>query len=105
MHGRSENHLCPGQFDELPQIHDSDTIAEITDSIQIVGDEEEGEVKFLFQPFQKVEDLGLNRHIQGGEGFIGNDKARTRSQSSRDAYPLTLSPTELVRVAIHMLTL
>ena len=53
--------------------------------------EQVSESQFLLQVFQQVDDLGLYRHIQGGDGFVADNQLRAQDQGSRNADPLTLT--------------
>ena len=64
------------KLNDISKIHDANTIGNITNDGQVVRDEHVGQVLFLTQLLQKVDDLGLNGHIQSGNAFITNHKFR-----------------------------
>jgi hypothetical protein len=48
---------------------------------------------------QEIKDLGLDRDIQGRDGFIGDDQIGMKGNSPGDTDPLALSSTELMGIA------
>jgi hypothetical protein len=65
-----------------------------------VGDKKNGGASRLAKVLQKLQDLGLDGHIQRGGGFVGNDKLRVAGDSHGDHHTLAHSAAHLVRV-IH----
>ena len=59
--------------------------------------EEHGHAALLHQRAQEAEDLGLDRHIEGGGRLVGDDQVGLRQQRHRDHEPLALPAGELVR--------
>ena len=69
-------------LDDLPEIHDQDAVGHAADDIEIVADDEIGEVALALQPLQEVEQLALDSdvsparvlprhpHHQGGEHVV-----------------------------------
>ena len=68
-----------------------------------MSDEEVGEAKLLLQLHEQVEDLRLDRHVEGRHGLVRNDELRVHRQRPRDADPLALTAGELMRVARGLL--
>ena len=62
-------------------------------------DEKHGQVEFLLQILQQVQDLRLHRYVQGGHRFVGHDDAGMRSQGPGDADALPLAAGKGVRIA------
>src|SRR6186713_3141035 len=60
------------------------------------------EPKFLPQLNQQIQYLCLNTHIQGGNGFITNDKGRLQSQCSGNYNTLALSAGEFMWITVVM---
>jgi hypothetical protein len=38
-----------GQLDDLPEVHDRDTVRDVTNDVEVVGDEEIGEPELALQ--------------------------------------------------------
>ena len=75
----------------------------IRDSAQVVGDEQIGEVEFVLQIHENVQNLGLDGHVQGGYRLVGDDELGLHRQSPGDADALALAAGELMGVAIGLL--
>ncbi len=50
---------------------------------------------------QQVQYLRLDRDVEGGDGFVGDDEDRLDGQGTGDTDALTLAAGEFVRVALH----
>ena len=48
--------------------------------------------------FSRLEDLGLDHHVEGRGGLVRDDQARAAGERHRDHHPLLLPARELVRV-------
>ncbi len=67
------------QFHDLPQIHDGNSITDMTHHAEVMRDEQIGQAEFILQVFQEVDHLGLDRHVKGRDRLIGNDEGRVQS--------------------------
>ena len=54
---------------------------------------------------EQRDDLRLNRHVERGDRFVGDDERGVERQGAGDADPLTLAAAEFVRVAEDVITL
>ena len=61
-----------------------------------------GEVELLLQVLQQVDDLRLDRDVQGRDGLVADDQARVEGDGPC-LDPLPLASRELVRVAVVVL--
>ena len=52
-------------FDDLAQVHDGDSVRDVADDGEVMGDEDVGEVEFLLQVGEQVDYLGLNGDVEG----------------------------------------
>ena len=86
-------------LDDRAEVHHCDPIGDVADDGQVVRDEEVREVELLLQPLEQVDDLGLNRHVQGGHGLVRDDEVGVQGDRAREADALTLAAGELVREA------
>src|SRR3984893_17671062 len=86
-----------GGLDILPRIHDRDPVADLISRAQVVGGEEDSDAAFFREPLEQLENLRLDRDVERGRGFIGNDELRLRQQRERNHEPLPLAAGELVR--------
>src|SRR6266566_4509671 len=51
-------------LDDLAEVHDGDTVADVAHHGKLVCDEEVGEPELLLQIFEQVDDLGLDRDVE-----------------------------------------
>ena len=75
----------------------------MADDADVVGDEEVGEAELVLQVGEQVDDLRLDRDVEGGDRLVGDDQLRLQRQGAGDPDPLALAAGELVRVAVVVL--
>ena len=56
---------------------------------------------FLAEGPHQIEDLGLDRHVEGRRRLVGDDDVGLRREGERDHHPLAHAARELVRVLLH----
>lgn len=66
-----------------------------------MGDEEVAKLEFLLELDEQVEDLSLDRHVEGRNGFIANDQLRAKAYGAPNADTLLLATGKLMGVAMH----
>ena len=103
MQRPAEERVSLGELDHLPDVHDRDTVADVTDHAEVVRHEQIRETERVLEIEQNIERLRLHRHIEGGDRFIGHDQARVQRERPRDADALTLAAAEGVRETAHVL--
>jgi len=74
-----EKQVAACQLDDATQIHDRDTITDMADHPEVVGNENISQVELILQLNEQIEDLSLDRHIQGRRRFIRNDQLGMQS--------------------------
>jgi hypothetical protein len=94
-----EQGLGGGRLHHPAEIHDDHPVGEVLDHAEIVADEEVGEAEFLPEVHEEVQDLGLDRDVEGGYRLVADEKARLHGECSGDADALSLAARELVRKA------
>ncbi len=65
-----------GQLDDLAEVHDRDPVADVLDHAHVVGDEQIGQAKFGLELLELVQDLGLDRDVEGRDGLVAHDEFR-----------------------------
>ena len=95
--------LRVGKLDDLAEIHHGHPIRDVAHHRQVMGDDHIRQVEFFLQVLQQIEDLRLNRDVQGRDRLVGNDEPGAQRKSSGNADPLPLTPGELVRIAVVVL--
>jgi hypothetical protein len=63
--------LVPGcDLDDSTKIHDRYCVGDVPHHSQVVGYEDIAEAKLALKRNQKIQDLGLNGHVQGGNRLV-----------------------------------
>ena len=65
--------LVCGQFDDAPQVHDRNPIADVFHNAEVMGNKQVGEVHLFLKLSQQIDDLGLDGYIQGRNRFIADN--------------------------------
>ena len=83
-------------FDEFTVFENRDLIADVFNDGEVVGDKEVSKVELFLEIHQKVDDLGLDRDIEGTDRFVADDKLRFDSEGAGDADALALTSAKFV---------
>jgi hypothetical protein len=75
----------------------------VADHAEVVGDEDVGEAELLLQVLEQVDDLGLDRDVEGAHRLVGDDQLGFQRQRAGDPDPLPLPAGELVRIPVVVL--
>ena len=70
---------------------------------QVMRNEQVGQSPLLLQLLEQVEDLGLDRNIQGADRFIANQQPWFDRQGTGDPDALALTAAELAGIAAGVL--
>ena len=89
-------------LDDLAGVHDRHGVANELHHREVVADEHVGEAELLLEVHHEVNDLSLDRDVEGRDRLVAHDELRVEGQGPRDGDPLSLSTRELVRVAAHV---
>jgi len=65
--------FCGPVLHDVSQVHHRNGIADIADHMEIVGDEEIAETEFGLQLLQEIDNLGLDRDIEGRNRLIADN--------------------------------
>ena len=90
MFGVGEQGAGGRHFREFAQIHDGDPVGEVLHHVQVVRDEQVGQVILRLQVLEQVDDLRLNGHVQSRDRLVAHDQLRVQRQGARNADPLAL---------------
>ena len=77
-------------LNDMSKIHDCDSVAEMVNDTEIVGNEDVCESPLLLQFLHQVEYLGLYRHIKSRYRFITYDEFRPECQRTCNTDSLSL---------------
>ena len=100
MQRPGEDVLGRPQFDHPAKIHHQHPVADIAHRVQVVTDEQIGQVELLLQRAQQVEHLRLHRLVERGHRLIEDHHARLYRQRAGNVHPLLLTTGEFVRIAL-----
>ncbi|KAH0438605.1 hypothetical protein KCU90_g3480, partial [Aureobasidium melanogenum] len=87
------------RFDDAPFPHDHHPLAQLADQRQIVADHDQRHTGALVKFAQQPDDLRLDRYVERGRRFIGDDQFWTARKCPSDAHALALTARQLMRVA------
>ena len=94
-----EQFLLRRNFDDVAQIHHSNTVADVFDNAQVVRNEDVRQLIFPLQFAHQIQNLRLNRHVQRADRLVADNQLRVERQCARNADALPLSAGKLVRIA------
>src|SRR5579859_2809816 len=89
--GRRELH-------QLAQVHHPNPVADVFHDRQIVSDEEVSQAELSLEITEQIQNLRLDRYVEGRDRFVADDELWVEHERPRDADPLALAAAELVRV-------
>ena len=95
--GVAEQRLDVGVLDDLAGVHDGDPVAHLGDHAEVVGDEDDRRPGLVAQVPHQVEDLRLDRDVEGGRRLVGDEQLGLAGERHRDHHPLGHPARHLVR--------
>ena len=85
-------------LDDPAEVHDRDPVGDVADDGQVVRDEEVGKVEVLLEALEQVDDLRLDRDVEGETG--SSQTMKSRFSARERARPMRWRwPPRLVRIA------
>ena len=87
-------------LDHLAVAHHDDVVAQRAHDLEIVADEQVGEVALLLQVAQQIDDLRLHAHVERAGRLVQHHELRLQHHGARDGDALALAAGELVRIAV-----
>ena len=88
-------------FHDLAGIHHGDVIGEVANYREVVGNKDHGQIQFVAQFEEKIENLGLDGNVQSGYRFIREHQFRFGCEGAGDGNPLSLTTREFVGIFPH----
>src|SRR5215510_2794337 len=95
--------ITVGDLDHPSKIHDRDTMAQVPDHAEIMGNEQVGELELLAEFFEEIDDLRLDRHVERRDRLVANNEFGPQRERARNADALALPAAHFVGVAIGKL--
>jgi hypothetical protein len=83
--------LGRAELDDLPQVHDRDPVGDVTNDAEVVRDEDIREPELVLDVFEQVDDLCLDRDVEGRDRLVGDDQLRLQRQGAGNSDALALS--------------
>ena len=71
-------------FHDLALIHHDDFLGDVGDDAEVMGDQQHGHAELALQFDDQLQDLRLDRHIEGGRRLVGDQQCRAAHQRHRD---------------------
>ena len=88
-------------LDDLPGVHDGHLVRPPGHDAEVVGDQDHRHVALALLAGQQVEDLGLDGHVEGGGGLVGEQELGPAGQRHGDHDPLAHAARQLVGVLVQ----
>ena len=101
MHRILENIQYFSFFHNISGIHNNHVICHLCNDAQVMRDQHDGHIHFLFQLAHLIQNLCLNRYIQRSRRLICDQQLRITYQSHCNHDTLTHTTGKLVRIAFH----
>ena len=73
-------------------------------TLQVVGDEEIGQVEFFLEAQEQIQNLCLHRNVECGDRLVGDEEFGLEGESTGDTDALAFAATELVRIPARELS-
>jgi hypothetical protein len=83
----------------LAEIHDHDPVAHVAHDVEVVGNEDVGQVELRLEVVEQVQHLSLDGLVERGDGLVEDDRLRREGERPGDVDALPLAAGQLVRVA------
>ena len=101
--GRTREHFgCSASLYNPPKIHDKHAISDAFDSCEIVRNVQKAQTPARLEFAKEIENLSLDRNIQGCCRFVKNEKSRFQGESTCHSDSLSLTTGKLVRKSAHV---
>ena len=100
MGGLVEDGVHAGPLHHLAGVEDGHLLTGLGDDPQVVGDHDDRGVVALPELVHQVQDLGLDGHVQGGGGLVGDEQLGLAGQSHGNHHALAHAAGKLERVLL-----
>ena len=67
-----------------------------------MADEDQGQAQLVAEAEEQADDLGLQRDVEGGDGFVGDHEFGGAGQGAGDGDALALAAGEFVGVGVEL---
>ena len=83
MQRRREQRRGRRHLDDAAQVHHHDPVGQMAHDAQVVADEQIGQAELLAQVHEQVQHLGLDRHVERGDGLVADEELAASTASAR----------------------
>ena len=87
-------------FHDLAMAQHQDFVGQRPHDLEVVADEQVGELVSGLQVAQQVDDLRLHAHVERRGRLVEHDEARLEHQGAGDGDALALAAREFVRITL-----
>jgi hypothetical protein len=91
MTGLAQDLVAWPVLDDAAITHHDHPVRDLPDGGEIVRHEQAREPVVHLQSFEETQDLGLDRHVECRDGFVGHHKTRAAHNGSGDGDALPLA--------------
>ncbi len=100
--GRRAQHLSRrATFDHPALIHDRHPIRRAGNDAHVMGDQDHTDISLVHKVADQLQNLRLDRHVQGGCRLVGDDHIRLGTKCQRDHHTLAHPARHLVRIVVN----
>ena len=103
MNGPQVDLVAGGHLDQLAQVHHTNSVREVLDHREVVGDDYVGETVGRLEAVHEVEDLRPDGDVERRNRLVSHDQLGVEGQRPGQPDALTLSAGELVGVEVDRL--
>ena len=87
-------------FNDLTSVHNSNTVSNVCNNAQVMGDVNNGHVQFFLQAVNQIQNLSLNGYVQSGSWLVADQDLWTTSNSDSNNNTLSHTTGELMWILI-----
>jgi len=87
-------------LDHTARVHNHDLVRYVRDDAEVMRDQDDRRIEVVLQPVDQLDDLGLDRHVEGSGRLVRDQHVRVACQRHRDHRALPHPTGELVRVIV-----
>ena len=99
--GPVENLAGRADLGDAARVQHRDAVRDLRGDTKVVGDEDDAATDLVAQPLEQAQHLGLDRHVESGGRFVGDDQVGVARDGHRDHHALAQTAGQLVREGPH----
>ena len=99
MQGITVHGVDRPNLDDLAQVHDQHPVCDVVNDVEVVRDEDVGQIECVLQVEEERENLRLDGFVKGGDRLVEDQQPRLQGERTSDVDPLALATGELVGIS------